>query len=51
LGSELRTLEDAVKLQEQLRKNGYPDAFVVAFNNKTRISIDQAKKLLTGQNK
>lgn len=51
LGSELRTLEDAVKLQDQLRKNGYPDAFVVAFNNKARISIDQAKKLLTGQNK
>jgi outer membrane protein OmpA-like peptidoglycan-associated protein len=51
LGSELRTLEDAVKLQDQLRKNGYPDAFVVAFNNKSRISIDQAKKLLTGQNK
>jgi len=30
-----------------LRNSGYPEAFVVAFNNKTRISIDQAKKLLS----
>jgi outer membrane protein OmpA-like peptidoglycan-associated protein len=47
LGSDLRTLEEAVKLQTQLRNSGYPEAFVVAFNNKTRISIDQAKKLLS----
>ena len=47
LGSDLRTLEEAVKLQTELRNSGYPEAFVVAFNNKTRISIDQAKKLLS----
>lgn len=49
LGSGLRTLEEAVKLQNELRNNGYPGAFVVAFNNKNRISLDQAKKLLSGQ--
>jgi hypothetical protein len=38
-----------VKLQNELRNNGYPGAFVVAFNNKNRISLDQAKKLLSGQ--
>jgi outer membrane protein OmpA-like peptidoglycan-associated protein len=47
LGSDLRTLEEAVKLQTELRNSGYPEAFVVAFYNKTRISIDQAKKLLS----
>ncbi|MEN9700277.1 MAG: hypothetical protein RLZZ301_1475 [Bacteroidota bacterium] len=48
LGSGVHTLEDAVKLQDQLRANGYPEAFVVAFNNKSRISIEQAKKMLAG---
>jgi len=47
LGNDLRSLEDALKLQEQLRKEGYPEAFIVAFNNKTRITIDEAKKLLS----
>ena len=50
LGTGLRTLEEAVKLQTQLRSAGYPEAFVVAFNNKTRISLEQAKKLLSSQN-
>jgi outer membrane protein OmpA-like peptidoglycan-associated protein len=50
LGSDLRSLEEAVKLQNELRLNGYPDAFVVAFNNRSRISLEQAKKLLSGQN-
>ena len=49
LGTGLRSLDDAVKLQNELRSNGYPGAFVVAFNNKNRISLDQAKKLLSGQ--
>jgi outer membrane protein OmpA-like peptidoglycan-associated protein len=49
LGTGLRSLDDAVKLQNELRSNGYPSAFVVAFNNKNRISLDQAKKLLSGQ--
>jgi outer membrane protein OmpA-like peptidoglycan-associated protein len=50
LGTGLKTLEEAIKLQEQLRSNGYPEAFVVAFNNRTRISIEQAKKLQSSQN-
>lgn len=49
LGTGLRSLDDAVKLQNELRSKGYPGAFVVAFNNKNRISLDQAKKLLSGQ--
>jgi outer membrane protein OmpA-like peptidoglycan-associated protein len=49
LGAGLHTLEDAVKLQNQLRANGYPEAFIVAFNNRSRISIEQAKKMLGGQ--
>ncbi len=47
LGSDLRTIDEAVKLQTQLRNSGYPESFVVAFNNKTRISLEQAKKLLS----
>jgi outer membrane protein OmpA-like peptidoglycan-associated protein len=50
LGSDVRTFEQALKLQEQLRSSGYPTAFVVAFNNKTPISLEQAKKLQSSQN-
>lgn len=50
LGAGSHSLEEAVKLQTQLRNGGYPEAFIVAFNNRTRISLDQAEKLLSGQN-
>lgn len=50
LGSDVRTMEQATKLQEQLKADGYPAAFVVAFNNKMPISLEQAQKLLSGQN-
>jgi hypothetical protein len=50
LGAGSHSLEEAVKLQTELRNGGYPEAFIVAFNNRTRISLDQAKKLLSGQN-
>jgi outer membrane protein OmpA-like peptidoglycan-associated protein len=50
LGSGLTTFEAATQLQNELRAKGYPEAFVVAFNNRTRISLEQAKKLLSGQN-
>lgn len=50
LGSGLKTLDEAVLLQTKLRASGYPDASIVAFNNRTRITLEQAKKLLTGQN-
>ncbi len=50
LGSDVRTMEQAIKLQDQLKAAGYTTAFVVAFNNKMPISIEQAQKLLSGQN-
>jgi outer membrane protein OmpA-like peptidoglycan-associated protein len=49
LGSSVKTIDEAMAKQEELRKAGYPEAFVVAFNNNTRITIDIAKKLLLGQ--
>lgn len=38
--------EEANKHLSELKSNGYKDAFVVAFKGNTRISIDEAKKLL-----
>lgn len=38
-------LEDAVNLQAQLKAEGYPDAFVVAFKNGERISIQEAQAI------
>jgi hypothetical protein len=49
LGSSVKTLDEANALQDQLRKAGFTGAFVVAFNNNTRITLDSAKKLLVGQ--
>lgn len=37
-------LEDAAKLQAELKKEGFPDAFVVPFRNNQRISLQEAKK-------
>ena len=50
LGSDVRTIEQAMKLQEQLKAAGFASAFVVAFNNKLPISLEQSQKLLSGQN-
>ncbi len=41
------TLSESVKLQKLARKKGFNDAFVVAFNNKQRIPVSEAKQLLT----
>lgn len=38
--------EEMKKLQDKLRKSGYPDAFVVAFNHGTRISVKEAMEIL-----
>jgi N-acetylmuramoyl-L-alanine amidase len=35
-------LEDAVRLQAEMKKAGYPDAFVVAFRKNQRISLQEA---------
>jgi len=36
-------LEDATKLQAEMKKAGYADAFVVAFKNNQRITLQEAK--------
>ena len=38
--------DEATKLQTYVRKNGYPDAFVIAFKDGKRISYNEAVKLL-----
>ncbi len=38
--------EQATQLQNQLRKKGFPDAFVVAFKNGKRISYNDAIKMM-----
>lgn len=38
--------EDAVKLQSELKKEGFTDAFVVAFNNHKRITLNEARKIM-----
>ena len=39
-------MEEATILQENVRKSGYKDAFIVAFLNGTRISVGEANKLI-----
>ena len=45
-GSET-TLEGAKTLLDEIRKKGFSDAFIVAFHAGERITIDEAKKLLS----
>ena len=40
------TLDDAILHQNKIRANGYSDAFIVAFDMNTRITLDKAKKLM-----
>ncbi len=40
------TLTQAKAHQKNIRENGFPDAFIVAFNKNNRISISEAEKLL-----
>lgn len=35
-------MEDAIKLQAEIKKSGYPDAFIVPFKNNQRISLQEA---------
>lgn len=40
----LSTVEEALALQAELMKKGYPDAFVVAFDGTERITVQQARQ-------
>jgi N-acetylmuramoyl-L-alanine amidase len=44
---EESSLDRAMQLQEEVRKRGYKDAFVVAFQGETRIPVSEAKKILS----
>ncbi len=46
---EESSLDAAIKLQEEVQKKGFKDAFVVAFTGEERITIAQAKKLIEGK--
>lgn len=39
------TLEDAVKLQAELKQGKFPDAFIIAFKNNQRISLQEAQAI------
>jgi N-acetylmuramoyl-L-alanine amidase len=43
---ESHSPDEMKKLQDKLRKSGYPDAFVVAFNQGVRISVKEAMEIL-----
>ncbi|HNP48614.1 MAG TPA: N-acetylmuramoyl-L-alanine amidase [Bacteroidia bacterium] len=43
---ETTSMADAVNLQDEMRKKGFKDAFVVAYLNDKRISIKEARQLV-----
>lgn len=46
MSGESDSLDEIKKVQEKLRANGYPDAFVVAFTEGNRISVKEALEIL-----
>jgi N-acetylmuramoyl-L-alanine amidase len=47
----MKTLDEAVKLQQDVQQKGYKGAFVVAFLNEQRINTTDAEQLLKNQKK
>jgi N-acetylmuramoyl-L-alanine amidase len=46
-----KSAEDALKLLAELKNRGFHDAFVIAFNGDERITIEQARKLISAPEK
>lgn len=44
---KFKTMEEAIKHLNELKENGYKDAFIAAFKGTERISIEEAKKILS----
>ncbi len=42
-------LETATRVKADLKTLGFPDAFIVAYRNGTRINLDEAKRALESQ--
>jgi hypothetical protein len=42
---EMKSYDDALQMQKQIRMEGIKNAFVAAYQNNKRISLDEAKKL------
>lgn len=42
---DAKTFEEVRGIQNNLKKNGFPDAFIVAFKNDSKIPLDEARKL------
>ncbi len=43
---ELKSYEDALQMQKQIRMEGMKNAFVAAYQNNKRISLEEAKKMM-----
>jgi cell division protein FtsN len=42
---EMKSYDDALQMQKQIRMEGMKNAFVAAYQNNKRISLEEAKKL------
>ena len=42
---KLSTMDEAVKIQQEVREKGYKDAFIVAYKNGQRVDVAKARNL------